>query len=53
LDRYYARLGRSMHEKPWRSLIRKWEDLKRKPEHRKHIWLDAKQKKRDRRVSRG
>ena len=53
LDRYYARLGRSMYEKPWRSLIRKWEDLKRKPKHRKHIWLDAKQKKRDRRVSRG
>ncbi len=36
----------------WKSLIRKWEDLKRKPELQQYIWLDKEQKKRDRKVSR-
>jgi len=52
LDGYYTRLGRSMSKDHWKSLIRKWEDLKRKPDLNRYIWLDKKQKKRDKKVSR-
>ena len=52
LDGYYTRLGRSMAKDHWKSLIRKWEDLKRKPELQQYIWLYKDQKKRDKKVSR-
>lgn len=52
LDGYYTRLGRSMSKDHWKSLIRKWEDLKRRPELQEFIWLGKKRKKRDKRVSR-
>ena len=52
LDGYYTRLGRSLAKDEWKSLIRKWEDLKRKPDLQRYIWLNKDQKKRDKRISR-
>ena len=52
LDGYYTRLGRSLAKDQWKSLIRKWEDLKRKPDLQQYIWLNKDQKKRDKRISR-